>query len=423
MLPGHTQFLALLLFLCAWTIQASGDKSETCKLSSRPPSPKVTPWDSKSIKVSWDKVFHNCLKDDVKALQVKIETQKNAAFEQSDEDVKFEDNEVILERSPCLTHTVYLVLHFTDSKKAPLESSKTGYNKASGPAKGPAMRPSFTSHDLYSGWLTTRVVQNTCLNKNNWAVTIPHIPKALENCIKAMGILEKDKKTDIGGYVKLEIKVIDPQGTAHIVQVKPQVKKIQACTECTMNNSVAPKTNAHNSSHIIVSWENIFQGCQNYEVKELMTVVDEQRTKRKFGEKTALIPESPCLNHSVCVQLNFRDSRKDPLKSETIVYPAKGKEYCTEVSSDGLLLGLAVGIPIVITLFCCFAVLLLFWRSKKTKEKFEDEDENPVYGIYASDEVDMTEVTDSNEVYGGEEEEEGRGENEGQIMDNNPTYE
>ena len=422
MLPGHTQFLALLLFLCAWTIQASGQKSETCKLASRLPSPKVTPWDSKSIKVSWDNVFQNCLKEDVKALQVKIETQMNAVIEHKEKDVEFEGNEAILERSPCLTHTVYLVLHFTDSKKAPLESSKTGYNKASGPAKGPAMRPSFTSHDLYSGWLTTKVVRNICLNKNRKTVTIPHIPKALKDCIKTEGVVEFDRKIDIGEYVVLEIKVEDPRGTAHRVQVKPQVKKIQACTECTMNNSVAPMTNAHNSSHIIVSWENIFQGCENYEIKELVTVVGEQRTKRKFGEKNALIPESPCLNHSVRVQLNFRDSRKESLNSETIVYPAKGKEYCTGVSNDGLLLGLAVGIPIVITLFCCFAALLLFWRSKKTKEKFEDEDANPVYGIYASDEVDMTEVTDSNEVYGGEEEE-GRGENEDQIMDNNPTYE
>ena len=70
---------------------------------------------------------------------------------------------------------------------------------------------------------------------------------------------------------------------------------------------------------------------------------------------------------------------------------------------------------------CCIALLLLVWR-KQFKEKFDDEDENPVYRIYASDMMDTTEVTDSNEVYGGGEEDDG-GEKEDQIMDNNPKYE
>ena len=40
------------------------------------------------------------------------------------------------------------------------------------------------------------------------------------------------------------------------------------------------------------------------------------------------------------------------------------------------------------------------------------------YGIYAYDGVDTTEVTDSNKVYGGAEED-----NEDQIEDINPNYE
>ena len=48
------------------------------------------------------------------------------------------------------------------------------------------------------------------------------------------------------------------------------------------------------------------------------------------------------------------------------------------------------------------------------------EDLNPVYGIYAMyEEVDLTEATDYNEIYEGEEEEDGKG----QLKDNNPFYE
>ena len=147
-----------------------------------------------------------------------------------------------------------------------------------------------------------------------------------------------------------------------------------------------------------------------------MIVVGEQKTMKEFGVKSVLIPESPCLNHSIRIELNFKKIGKDPLKSEEVFYSAQG-EYCKEKekgSSTDPLLGLMIGLPVVILTLCCVAVLLLVWRKKlkdKEDETFDEEDENPVYGIYAGDDEadDTAEVTDSNAIYGGEEEEEGEG--------------
>ena len=55
--------------------------------------------------------------------------------------------------------------------------------------------------------------------------------------------------------------------------------------------------------------------------------------------------------------------------------------------------------------------MLLRWANSLLEEAlykgrgtFPDQDDNPVYGIYASDGMDTTEATDTNEVYGGGEE-------------------
>ena len=93
------------------------------------PSPEVTPWDRSNIKVSWKKVFENCLKKDVRALKVKAETKVNGATSTSEKPVNLEDNEVLIDGSPCIRHTANLVLSSTDGKE--IESNKTEYNKAS----------------------------------------------------------------------------------------------------------------------------------------------------------------------------------------------------------------------------------------------------------------------------------------------------
>ena len=138
MLGRNTIFFGLILFL--QTIEARRDTRNNtfCRLSSESPSPEVTPWSSKAIKVSWDKVFISCEKQDIKNLEVKVETQMNSVIEYHAKVVEIQENEVILDRSPCIKHKVYLVLNFTKKKKESLKSNATEYNK---PLTGQSGKP------------------------------------------------------------------------------------------------------------------------------------------------------------------------------------------------------------------------------------------------------------------------------------------
>ena len=124
-----TDFLALILLLGKGGAQESDD---SCRLSNEFPSPEVIPWDTKSVKISWDKVFVNCQKKDVKGLQVRVDTEMNDVTETIRKDALFEENEIIFERRPCTRHTVSLKLVFNHEHILPLEST-TDYNKNSGP--------------------------------------------------------------------------------------------------------------------------------------------------------------------------------------------------------------------------------------------------------------------------------------------------
>ena len=401
---------ALLLFLChqVYSGQARDEESNgsACTLSTTSSAPEVTPWNATYIRVTWEKVLADCPPKNIKTLYVIVNQTMNAVTEDHVVKIESEATEAFLDRSPCLEHTVYLRLHVPDSGMKVLWTDKTIYNK---PATD-----NYRFKDLYSGLLVNEIVDNICQKGDN-IVTIPHPPEVIEKCIKTRGdvLLRND------GHVELVVK--DPKGRWERMKMSAKITNLPPCTVCKMNERPGPLVKAHNSSHLFLSWKNMFKGCR-FEVKDVEVVVDEDSTLQKITEKrTLLVLRNPCVNHSVHVKLNFRDRGKGAMKSETTIYSPQETEHCRTKAH----LGYAIGIPVTLILLCCIPVLFLVWRKrfKKTEERFEDEDENPVYGIYASDGVDTAEVTDSNEVYGGEEEEEGRGENEGQIMDNNPTYE
>ena len=401
-------FFALLLFQTLLSSsQASEEESNgsSCTLSKTSSAPELTPWNATHIRVTWEKVLANCPQKDVKTLSVIVDTTMNAEIVHAEEKIEPGTTETFIEKSPCLEHTVYLRVRLAGSGTDVLWTDKTIYNK---PATD-----NYRFKDLYSGLLVNEIVDNICQKDDN-IVTIPHPPEAIEKCIKTRGdvLLRND------GHVELVVK--DPKGRWARMKMSAKITNLPPCTVCKMNERPGPLVKAHNSSHLFLSWKNMFKGCR-FEVKDVEVVVDEDSTLQKITEKrTLLVLRNPCVNHSVHVKLNFRDRGKGAMKSETTIYSPQETEHCRTKAH----LGYAIGIPVTLILLCCIPVILLVWRKrfKKTEERFEDEDENPVYGIYASDGVDMTEVTDSNEVYGGEEEE-GRGENEDQIMDNNPTYE
>ena len=167
-----------------------------------------------------------------------------------------------------------------------------------------------------------------------------------------------------------------------------------------------------------------------------MVVVGDRMFIRKLGMRnTFLLPRSPCLNHSIYIELDFKDWQRKPLTSETTVFVAKETENCQptihhlqinppkeeKTGKNILYLVFAICVPLVVILLCCIAVLLQTLRRLPRKLEQKCEDLNPVYGIYALyEEVDLTEATDYNEIYEGEEEGE---DGKGQLKDNNPFYE
>ena len=97
---------------------------------------------------------------------------------------------------------------------------------------------------------------------------------------------------------------------------------------CEINNTFGPSASAYNSSHLNVSWENAFQGCKSFEVESVIVKVGEEEVKTKFDKDSVLVSKDVCLNHTISVQLNFKNSERQPLKTGTIVYHPKERDPC-----------------------------------------------------------------------------------------------
>jgi len=393
----HRKILVLLLLLQIGNIHTQGSDGGSCRLSTESPSPEVIPWDTKSIKVSWNKVFDNCLKKDTKGLKVIVDTQQNAAVDNNQYDVEFENGDAILPRPPCIEHNVYLILELNDQERRPLKSSKTEYNKPSS--------ATHKSKDLYSGWLETKVVQNICLKQGtDKIVTIPNPPEALKECIKTQGdeVLEI-QKVNIGNDVKVKISVDKPWGAAGQTTIHSVVKNIQACTVCEINNTFGPSAKAHNSSHLNVSWENAFQGCRSFEIESVIVKVGEDEVQTEFDKRSILVSKDVCLNHTINVQLKFKNPERQPLNTETVTYLSIEIDHCKE-NGEGVQLAVWITVAILGLASAGGAgagVALFLRRRSKKEEEIQDEDENPVYGLYSSDGIyTATEMTDNNETYG-----------------------
>ena len=149
---------------------------------------------------------------------------------------------------------------------------------------------------------------------------------------------------NVGDDVGVKILVQKPWGAFGDIAVRPVVKNIQECTVCQVNTTVPLTAEAHNSSHLSVSWENVFQGCKDFEVKNMVIDIDREKRTRKFDQKTILIQGSACANHNISAELIFKKTEKTSLKSAEITYAAKESPFCEEaVASNGLASGLSVG--------------------------------------------------------------------------------
>ena len=127
-------------------------------------------------------------------------------------------------------------------------------------------------------------------------------------------------------------------------------------------------------------------------------------------------------NIQACTELNNTSLPNSKFCEGERPHPNSNNEQETTT----LNLSIALGTSVPLILLCCASGIILFLkkRSRRGEETFQDQDDNPVYGIYASDGMDTTEATDNNEVYGGEEDEDDdAAEQANQMHDVNPYYE
>ena len=109
-MPSAHVFITLLTVLATSTL-IQGKEGSECKLSSNPDEarPVVTPYNSSHIKVSWDKVFQGCRQEDAASLNVISGIIITP--------VKLDQEEVLFRHSPCLEHSVMLVLKYLEPGK------------------------------------------------------------------------------------------------------------------------------------------------------------------------------------------------------------------------------------------------------------------------------------------------------------------
>ena len=60
-----------------------------------------------------------------------------------------------------------------------------------------------------------------------------------------------------------------------------------------------PEVAVKNSSHISVSWNNSFEGCENKRVESALVKVNGDTKFVNFSEGTANVKASPCLTHRI----------------------------------------------------------------------------------------------------------------------------
>ena len=99
----------------------------------------------------------------------------------------------------------------------------------------------------------------------------------------------------------------------------------------------APKITPANSNHIQISWEGVFEGCSDTNVKEVYVQKYGGQTLRmdgaKYSHKRALVKLSPCLQHRMMVTLALGNNRYLPTPNSAIYnevsYEAKYNDYKT----------------------------------------------------------------------------------------------
>ena len=104
---------------------------------------------------------------------------------------------------------------------------------------------------------------------------------------------------------------------------------LKGCEPCSVAvEGEDPEISLANSTHIILSWEGVFSGCSDNDVKEVYVQFqsrnynDETTSMKldgaKFSQKRAFFKSNPCLQHQMMVTLDLGNGRY--LSSKATIY-------------------------------------------------------------------------------------------------------
>jgi len=205
----------LLLFI------AQGN--DACRLSETVKKADVDPTDSTHILVSWENVFVDCDDSNVKWVGVQIKT-RTGGFDKIQRNIPFSQKNVSLERNPCFQHQGRVVLEMPNTIPT-ITSNLATYNEMA-----PYVREQDYFKTFFSGLLNRKVVQKTCLKRDNVSLKISQSPNPIEKCIK---LKVKDGKGELGKPLRLLFKVVNPEEKGDI-EVHAAVDILEKCPEANV---------------------------------------------------------------------------------------------------------------------------------------------------------------------------------------------
>ena len=200
-----------ILVLLFFSIEAADKDSlstSTCKKLTSEFTPKVTPWNTTHLLVSWSELLQNCygLIDTVEIIGNDMRKERN-----------FLNGKAYTEQNPCKKD--FILLFLKKEREFFRFSKGIGYNS----------RITKEERDGFYGGMMKKITHGICLKERS-IVLIPEPPKAIEACILTKGEFQNPQFTKVGQTENVTLTIVDPRNENQTVDMNVTVSNIQMCS-------------------------------------------------------------------------------------------------------------------------------------------------------------------------------------------------
>ena len=90
-----------------------------------------------------------------------------------------------------------------------------------------------------------------------------------------------------------------------------------AAGPCKLSSQCLPLVTPSNSTHLLISWKDAFEGCHADHIEEMyIRIIGEKRKAKRhifvnLSQDNVSLEADPCLQHSFQIQLSFKQSYED----------------------------------------------------------------------------------------------------------------